>query len=275
MNHKGKRSDLDHKAALMEAIRQNDIAKVVSLIENGVDIEPLSTLWLDSPLKWAIYMGHKFIVKILISKGAKTNLRDSDSFFPIHWAVRRNQKEIVEILLQNGADVNAKCGYSSPTPIYYALKEANIEIVKILLSYDAKIDEPNQDNVTPIHEAVYANQKSILEMFLKTYPNLTKPCFNSILQFAIYSNMPDIAEMLINYGVQIDAYYTEIGATPIHVAVGLCENNALENTKMLLRKGASMKIKNIDGYTPLECALKKDNGKKLDFMKVITYHQHN
>ena len=50
MNHKGKRSDLDHKAALMEAIRQNDIAKVVSLIENGVDIEPLGTLWLDSHL---------------------------------------------------------------------------------------------------------------------------------------------------------------------------------------------------------------------------------
>ena len=273
MNHKGRKSDLDHKAALMEAIRQNDIAKVVSLIENSVDIKPSSTLWLDSPLKWAIYMGHKFIVKILISKGAKTNLRDSDSFFPIHWAVRRNQKEIVEILLQNGADVNAKCGYSSPTPIYYALKEANIEIVKILLSYDAKIDEPNQDDVTPIHEAVYANQKSMLEMFLKTYPNLTKPCFNSILQFAIYSNMPDIAEMLLDHGVEIDAY--DGGVTPIHIAVEFCENNPLEHTKMLLRKGASLKIKYVDGNTPLECALKKDTGKKLDSMKVITYHQYN
>ena len=51
--------------------------------------------------------------------------------------------------------------------------------------------------------------------------------------------MPDIAEMLINYGVQIDAYDPESGATPIYVAVGLCENNALENTKMLFRKGAS------------------------------------
>ena len=243
MSQKAERSDRDGKDALMEAI----------------------------------YKGNEQIVEALISNGAEINFQYYNGYFPIHKAVKRNQKEIAEILLKNGADVDAKCSMRTPpTPISYAIQEANIEIVDILLQYGAKIDQPDKYGNTPILEAVYTSQKEILEIFLKTYPDLTKPCFNSILQFAIYSNMSDIAEMLINYGVQIDAYYTEIGATPIHVAVGLCENNALENTKMLFRKGASLKIKNINGNTPLECAFKKkDTSKKLDFMKVITYHQHD
>ena len=264
----------DKNSYLIDAISENNLAEVVTLIADGVEVNPQSTLWLDSPLQVAIFKGHKEILETLISKGARVDMRDSDGYFPIHKAVKRNQKEIVEILLKNGADVDAKCSMRTPpTPISYAIQEANIEIVDTLLQYGAKIDQPDKYGNTPILEAVYTSQKEILEIFLKTYPDLTKPCFNSILHFAVYNNnMPDIAEMLLDYGVEIDAY--DGGVTPIHIAVEFCENNPLEHTKMLLRKGASLKIKYVDGNTPLECALKKDAGRKLDFIKVITYHQH-
>ena len=268
----------DKKSSLIEAIRENKLADVEFLIENGANVNPETKHWTHIPLQMAIFEGHKRIVETLISKGAITNIQASDGYFPIHRAVINNQVEIVEMLLKNGADVESKCSYSSQTPVYYAVRRAdraNIDIVKTLLRYGAKIDQPNQYNSTPIHGVIYNNQKLVLELFLKTSPNLKKPCFVSILHSAIYYNMLDIAEMLIDYGVEIDAFAPDVGATPIQVALCLCENNSFEATKMLLSKGVSLKIKNIDGNTALECALKNNNGKEHDLMKIITYYQHN
>ena len=50
-------------------------------------------------------------------------------------------------------------------------------------------------------------------------------------------------------------------------------SDSAKATQWLLRKGASLKIRNLDGYNPLECALNKEEN-KLDLIKTITYHQH-
>ena len=269
----------DKKSSLIEAIRENKLADVEFLIENGANVNPETKHWTHIPLQMAIFEGHKQIVETLISKGAETNIQDYDGYFPIHRAVINNQVEIVEMLLKNGADIESRCSYSFRTPIFYAVRKANkkpnIDIVKTLLRYGAKIDQPNRYGTTPIHEVIFDNQKLVMEIFLKTSPNLKKPRFVSILHSAIYFNMLDIAEMLIDYGIEIDAFSPNVGATPIQVALCLCENNSFEATKMLLKKGVSLKIKSVDGNTPLECALKRNNGKELDLMKIITYYQHN
>ena len=128
----------DKDRSLLDAIKQNKLDEVISLIENGVDINPETKDWTISPLQVAIYLGHEEIAKTLILKGAKTNMQDSDGIYPIHSAVWKNQREIVEILLQYGADIEAEYDNLSSTPIAYATSSGSIEMVELLLHYGAK-----------------------------------------------------------------------------------------------------------------------------------------
>ena len=84
----------------------------------------------------------------------------------------------------------------------------------------------------------------------------------------------EIAKMLIDYGFEINPHLSPLSAgMPIHVAIKYTRE--IEMTVMLLTKGAALKSENKEGHTPLECALKKIDFEKHDFLKVVAYHQHD
>ena len=88
---------------------------------------------------------------------------------------------------------------------------------------------------------------------------------------AVYKGYLEIAEKLINYGVDVNSKDFD-GTLSIHTAIEEIEVASVEATQWLLTKGASLKIRNMNGNNPLECALKKEE-KKLDLIKVIAFHQ--
>ena len=85
----------------------------------------------------------------------------------------------------------------------------------------------------------------------------------------------EIAEKLISYWVDVDSKDSH-EMSSIHTAIEEIEeaSDSVQATQWLLRKCASLKIRNHNGNNPLECALNKEE-KKLDLIKTITYHQHN
>ena len=123
--------------------------------------------------------------------------------------------------------------------------------------------------------AILVDKKEILKTFLKTKPNLNKPIFNSLLHQTVCGGKVEFTEMLIDYGLDVNSYFSDADGTPIHVAITYTRHNSIKITQMLLKKGASIKIRNREGNSPLESALKKKNSQKLDFIKVIAHHQHN
>ena len=147
-------------------------------------------------------------------------------------------------------------------------------MVELLLRYGAKIDQPYIYN--PIKRAIQKNRMDILEMFWKTGPNLNQPCFVLLLYSKVSGGEVEIAEMLIDNGLDVNSCDILVNEErPIHVAITYTRINSIKITEMLLRKGASMKIKTKEGHTPLECALKKESARKLELMKVIFHHHHN
>ena len=145
--------------------------------------------------------------------------------------------------------------------------------MKILLANGAKIDHLGNGD-TPIHFAIMFNKQSIFDTLLNTNPDLSLPCFDSLLHWAVYMGNMEIAEKLISYGVDVDSKDSD-EMSSIHTAIEEIEeaSDSVEATQWLLGKRASLKIRNLDGNNPLECALKKEE-KKLDLIKVITFHQH-
>lgn len=94
--------ELEGVTPLMEAANVNDLDGVLSLIEQGEDI----------------------------------NAADSEDTTVLHWAVYNNSLDTAQALLEAGANPNT-VDFSNATPLITAVTSGYTQMVKLLLSYDA------------------------------------------------------------------------------------------------------------------------------------------
>ena len=258
---------------LYKAVESNRKTIVELLLKNGANIEARNGCFKETALIKAVKKENEDIVGMLIENGANTEARiNYINYTPLHLAAEKNLLSIVKILLKNGANIEDEDD-KSQTPIYKAIHENNVEIVKIFVTNGAKIDHLDFRDITPIHFATLYNKQSILDILLNMNPDLNLPCFVELLHCAIYKGNLEIAEKLINYGVDVNSKDSD-GTLSIHTAIEENKLASVEATKWLLRKGASLLIRNQEGNNPLECALNKEEN-KLSLIKTITYHQHS
>ena len=95
--------------SLFEAIKQNNLTDLVSLIKAGVDVNIEDDTYKMPPLMYAVDKGNKELVEVLISAGADVK---AETYFGAtvlgRAVVYRPNKEIIELLISNGADINKK-----------------------------------------------------------------------------------------------------------------------------------------------------------------------
>ena len=194
----------------------------------------------DIPLHKAVRDGNIEDVKTLILNGAEINSMDVSNRTPLGWAVFKNHILIAKLLLQNGADVNMGHGGTIfNTPLHVAAGFGCLEMVEMLIRKGAEIEAKDYLARTPLH---LAND--------------------------------EITKILIQMGAKLDAKDNR-GDTPIHTATNPWNDSS--KVLMLLRYGASLKIRNQDGLTPLECVLKGGSifnfNVRMPHFKVISYNE--
>ena len=89
--------------ALLDAARTGDRARVVALLDSGVDVNAV-TRYGVSALGFAAERGHLDIVRLLVERGADVNV--ADSFYgsrPIDFALRGGRLDIALYLLEHGS----------------------------------------------------------------------------------------------------------------------------------------------------------------------------
>ena len=89
--------------ALLEAARAGDRARVVALLDSGVDVNT-ATRYGVSALGFAAERGHIDIVRLLVERGADVNV--ADVFYgsrPIDFALRSGRLDIALYLLEHGS----------------------------------------------------------------------------------------------------------------------------------------------------------------------------
>lgn len=106
-----------HVPALVRAAGRGDLAKVVSLLEQG-----------ENP-----------------------NGRDDFCLTALHGAAKKGHKRIVTLLLLRGAEVNARAsGLHGETPLHYACKYGHVDVARVLLTGGADVSAETQDGRTPL-----------------------------------------------------------------------------------------------------------------------------
>jgi len=85
--------------------------------------------------------GYAEVVKALLEKGAKTDVRDNWHCTALSYAADNWQSEVVKLLLDSGAEVDARDN-NGATPLLKAAQHGDVEAVKLLL---AKGADPNAE----------------------------------------------------------------------------------------------------------------------------------
>ncbi len=76
------------------------------LLDKGVYINQVDTLWDKNALHLAARNGHIDVVKILIEQGVDMNEQDKDRRNALHLAAHNGHRAVVKLLIKNGCSLD-------------------------------------------------------------------------------------------------------------------------------------------------------------------------
>uniref|UniRef100_A0A8C9VGS9 CARD- and ANK-containing Inflammasome Adaptor Protein n=1 Tax=Scleropages formosus TaxID=113540 RepID=A0A8C9VGS9_SCLFO len=150
------------------------------------------------------------VMKFLISKGAKLDIRDSQGRTALHRAAEMGNTSATKVLLQNGADIYAL----DKTFLHVAAIKNNYNLVMVLLKSGSPVDAKDNQRKTSLFHAVNLRNENT-------------------------------ARVLLEAGAKVDSDIME--KTPLHFAA---MGGHGEVASVLLARKASFRAKDMDGCTP-------------------------
>jgi ankyrin repeat protein/L-ascorbate metabolism protein UlaG (beta-lactamase superfamily) len=229
----GQMSDELHKA-----IGNNNIEKVVQMIEGEIGLLNAPNPRGSTPICVAASKGYTDIVKYLIKKGADVNKGNFFGSTPLHYAAWASDLESFRLLLKNGAVINAE-NNDGQTPLQFACLGANIEIMKVCISEGTDIKAIGNDGSGLIHWAANGgnlNMFKYLESNGLKYDAKDKDN-SSTLFWASSGNAIDVVKYLIEEKKMDVNEVDNLNNIPLNSAV---EHGRLDIVKYLLEKGANI-----------------------------------
>lgn len=223
---------------LLETIYRNGpdlMAEVRALVAAGADVNRV-TEYSESPLRVASNNGRFDVVQLLLQSGADasqlkwTSLmlsiafgdlaqmkaalrqdwleeRDWWSRTPFLLAILTGDTAKCDALLAAGCDPAAR-GRCAKTPLQYAVQNNDLAMQRWLLEHGFAIDATDEFGTTALISAVELDRIESVRFLLEQGAELRHE--NNIPSRAIeYANTPDIAEVLLEYGEDIDAMARE------------------------------------------------------------------
>ncbi|RSL79740.1 hypothetical protein BHE90_001537 [Fusarium euwallaceae] len=141
----------------------------------------------------------------------------------LHVAVRRGFNKMARQLITAGAEVNVE-NSSGESPLHLACEDSNEQLVKILLGKGADPEHADASGIYPLHTAVVSG-------------------FGDTV----------ISNLLGPTGFVINQTVGDAGWTPLNKAIWYGHEDVIDT---LLEGGASLRIRDSDGWTPLMTAIK-------------------
>lgn len=210
---------LEHQAS------NGNLESVILLIQNNANINYTNRDGY-SPLHLAIRNGHNGVVNFLINSGADLSNFSTHKFTALHIAaIYRNHDAIYMLLERLGDDVyqTSSRGY---TAFHYAVMTGDINNIRPFINNNIRINHLTEDNDSALHLAILSKLSN------------------------------EVLEYLIANGADTNLISGSMNLTPLQLAIGIPNNQAVE---LLLRRGANVNGMNLNNETPLHTATRVGN----------------
>ncbi|QMV46176.1 hypothetical protein HC358_03815 [Wolbachia pipientis] len=240
-------SDLNEK--LLSAVKNGDLNKVEDLISQGTSLEVKDSNG-NTLLHYASQNDHLEVVEYLIEKGASLRAKNKDGETPLDLAVQKNYIGIIEFLKKTQLDLDKE--------LLAVANGDDLNRVKDLVSQGASLEAKDNSNNTPLHNACNNGHVKVVEYLVEEGASLKAKNKDgeAPLHVAVqHDGTFEVIEFILSRDLSGINDITNNGRTPLHLAI---QGNKLNTVELLLRKGASIAVKDKNGKTPLDLAKQED-----------------
>ena len=156
-----------------QAIENDSIAKLKSLIKNGTDttrpiligeeyeLEDYDEI---SPLFYAIRKYASLeLIELLLENGADLFERDSDGISALDVAIKFKRKDVIQFCIDKGFDLNVSTRKSGITPVMLAACFSDLDMMKMLIDHGGDINASDKAGMAPKDYAKKLGQKKMVE----------------------------------------------------------------------------------------------------------------
>jgi ankyrin repeat protein len=108
-------------------------------------------------LKDAVEQHVRYLIDVVLDRGANLNLATSDGWLPLIHAIQTKSPSRVQRLLEREpfpADVNKRDLKQNWSPLRWAFSYTSPDIARLLIEYEADVNEKNDDGWVPLIQAV-------------------------------------------------------------------------------------------------------------------------
>jgi ankyrin repeat protein len=243
--------------ALDSAAYEGHIHVVSLLLDRGADIESRDR-YDSTALYNAARRGHAQVVSILLDRGADIESRSQGGTTALDSAAYQGHIHVVSLLLDRGADIESR-SRSGTTALDSAAYQGHIHVVSLLLDRGADIESKPQKLSKVLHLAVLYGHHEIVSSILDKLATSNKAAIGStfrisagLLQLTTLGANRNIFRLLLDHEIDVNMA-TLRGCTALHVAASC---GYLDIVESLLVHGADPHTRDIQGWSPIDCARK-------------------
>jgi ankyrin repeat protein len=212
-----------------------DSAKARLLIEHGAEVNAVSKLGRTPLMAAASVAGNASTVRLMLSKGARVDLKDNIEPIPI-----------------------IPAGGGKGTALMEASRTGDLETVRMLVEAGAKVNETGARNATALSEAVMYSRRDIVEFLLSkgaSPAGAVSALQSPYLTLAAMRGDVTVARLLHRHGARVNAT-DAAGNTPLMWA-SASDHNSRAMVDFLMNAGADPSLKNKAGETAQDWAARK------------------
>jgi cytohesin len=220
-----------------------DIA--ATLLDRGAEIDAVDQSC-HTALVHSIIQGNGNVTDLLLERGADPAL---ENWLAFYFAVQYGNIPLVQRLLNMGANPNLQ-EEDDPTPLMEAVGRGNLEMVQVLLKAGADPQATAEEGMTALDLAVQNRHKEIVKLL----ENRVVPS-KRLLMAAVQARDVRMVEKLIAQGVPVNFCDEEHSYTPLSWAA---ENGSARIARRLIEAGADVDARDWMNQTPLWSAVTYD-----------------
>lgn len=197
-------------------------------VADDIDFESFQN---ESPLHFAVLLGNKNIVNILLKRGAKVNLKKRPGYRSVlHSAIEGRSCEVLQILMNHDIYMNDANYCNNMTPLMLTAESIRPELMRILLENQADVHMTDENGYTALHLAC------------RSLPEETSSHDEN-------HRLLECLSLLIEYNSDVNHLESEM--SPLNLAICWAK---FEHIQLLLKKNALPNIPTNDLTYPINMA---------------------